>query len=43
MVDCALLCGACFGYLHYVISVINEICAYLDITCLTLTKKMKKS
>lgn len=26
------------GYLHYVISMINEICAFLKIPCLTVRK-----
>ena len=26
------------GYLHYVISMVNEICAYLKIPCLTIRK-----
>lgn len=27
------------GYLHYVLSVVNQICGYLGIRCLTITKK----
>lgn len=27
------------GYLHYVINVVNEICAFLDIPCLTIRRK----
>ena len=26
------------GYLHYVVSVVNEICAFLQIPCLTIRK-----
>jgi hypothetical protein len=34
------LCSAVvvLGYLHYVISMVNEICAYLKIPCLTVRK-----
>lgn len=28
-----------FGYLHYVIAVVNEICASLNIPCLTIPRK----
>ncbi len=28
-----------FGYLHYVVTVVGEICAFLDIPCLTIRQK----
>ncbi|GAB4823532.1 hypothetical protein N2152v2_010578 [Parachlorella kessleri] len=28
-----------FGYLHYVVTVVGEICAFLDIPCLTIRRK----
>jgi ethanolaminephosphotransferase len=31
------------GYLHYVTSVVNEICAFLDINCLTIKHKASKA
>jgi hypothetical protein len=33
---CFLLAVATFAYLHYVVVVIRQICAYLDINCLTI-------
>jgi hypothetical protein len=37
LVDAAILALAAGGYLHYVLSVISETCAYLGIRCLAIT------
>jgi hypothetical protein len=35
---CAPAAVVVAGYLHYVISMVNEICAFLKIPCLTVRK-----
>jgi hypothetical protein len=39
LMACAVNVVVVFGYLHYVVTVVGEICAFLDIPCLTIPKK----
>lgn len=42
VVNLAVAAVVFFGYLHYVLCVINQICDYLDIYCLTIKHKPAK-